>query len=577
MRPRPSKREEPSKAVAPPAAGPRVEHVVGRLGRDADPGVGAPRARRGRGDRARPAALAVLLVAHQAARARAGDDVRAQRVVAGGAVEEVGEPGAPHVGAVQRVLDEQRRAQRLGRPHAGDAQLADAARAALAGRRLGDVRDLHAQRAHAAQAQVQPVPPVAHGELAPVDGHAVHAALAVAVGHEVDVVDVARRREGHVEVVAIGGQRAVGQPRRRRVAVERGERTALGELGEAGREVGADRGHPAAHERDGLRVGPAARERVELRGVLGELLAGGHGPARVAAQARGDEDAPAVGVADHERRAARGLGAQRRPRRGRRRSAARGRSAARRRRRGRRSPAPSRRPPSRRRAAARAPCRRSARSSGGPAAAARRARASRPRPGRSAAARSARAGGPSARRTPAAEEAGTAPLRARSSSAPCTTAPTPMRSSSGRSWPGSGALLADQRVGRPLQVDGAQVGEGHDEARRHGPVGQGRAGSGRRSRPSRRRRRAGRAGPWRAGRAAACGRGRGRRRATPRARRGAARAGDPGRRRARAASTRAPPATAAPTSAAARRRGRSACTASAPRPARPSDTSGPAL
>ena len=151
LRPRPSKREEPSKAVAPPLPIQESSTWSGRLGRHAGPRVGAPGARRRRGDRPRPAALAVLLVAHEAAGARAGDDVRAQRVVARGAVEEVREPRAPQVGAVQGVLDEQRRAQRLGRPHAGDAQLADAARAALPGRRLGHVRDLHAQRAHAAQ------------------------------------------------------------------------------------------------------------------------------------------------------------------------------------------------------------------------------------------------------------------------------------------------------------------------------------------------------------------------------------------------------------------------------------------
>ena len=166
MRPRPSKREEPSNAVVRArrrstqsstwsgVSGATLTHASARHARAAGGAIAA-----------RPPALAVLLVAHEAPRARAGDDIRAPRVVAGGAVEEVRQPRAPQVGAVQRVLDEQRRTQRLGRPHAGNAQLADAARTALAGRRLDDVRDLHAQRAHAAQTQVQPVPPVAHGEL----------------------------------------------------------------------------------------------------------------------------------------------------------------------------------------------------------------------------------------------------------------------------------------------------------------------------------------------------------------------------------------------------------------------------
>ena len=374
---------------------------------------------------------------------------------------------------MQRVLDEQRRTQRLGRPHAGNAQLADAARTALAGRRLDDVRDLHAQRAHAAQTQVQPVPPVAHGELAPVDRHAVHATLTVAVGHEVDVVDVARRREAHVEMVAIGGQRAVGQPRRRRVAVERREGTALGELGEARREVGADRRHTAAHERNGLRVGPASRERVELRGVLGELLARGHGPAGVAAQARGDEDAPAVGVADDERRAARGLRAQRRlvevggvvqravgPQRAeggevgdrRRRAVDHGRVIARQHAHhaaGRRVPAPDLREPRgglERPGRARDGPRRPIAAGGG---------AERPQD------RGRRGGGHRA----AARAVVVGPLHDGADAHQVEQRPQ---------LPGHGALLADQRIGRPLQVDGAQVGEGHDEARRHGPVGQGR-------------------------------------------------------------------------------------------------------
>ena len=53
--------------------------------------------------------------------------VAAERVVAGRALEDVGQPGACEVAAGQRALGEHRRPQRLGRVHAGDLQLADAA------------------------------------------------------------------------------------------------------------------------------------------------------------------------------------------------------------------------------------------------------------------------------------------------------------------------------------------------------------------------------------------------------------------------------------------------------------------
>ena len=378
-------------------------------------------------------------------------------------------------------------------------------------------------------------------------------------------------------MVAIGGQRAVGQPRGRRVAVERGERTALGELGEAGREVGVDGGHPAAHERDGLRVGPAARERVELRGVLGELLVRGHGPAGVAAQARGDEDAPAVGVADDERRAARGLRAQRRlvevggvvqravgPQR------AEGGEVGDRR----------RRAVDHRRAVARQHAHHAA-GRHVPAADLRQARGRLERPGRARdrPRRTVGAGG----RAQRAQDPGRRGGGHRAAARAVVVGPlhdgadaheVEQRRAAGR----AGALLADQRVGRPLQVDGAQVGEGHDEARRHGPVGQRRedrvvgpapvvegeelAGQDHRALAGRQRavEVVGGVAPRR-GHAV-----------------GQAELAVQRRPRAPAASTRPPPARAPRRRAPRRRRrGRSACTASAPRPARPSDTSGPAL
>ena len=59
--------------------------------------------------------------------------VAAERVVAGRALEQVGQPGPRQVAAGERALGEHGRAQRLARLQAGDAQLADPARG---GRRL---------------------------------------------------------------------------------------------------------------------------------------------------------------------------------------------------------------------------------------------------------------------------------------------------------------------------------------------------------------------------------------------------------------------------------------------------------
>ena len=222
------------------------------------------------------------------------------------------------------------------------------------------------------------------------------------------------------------------------------------------------------------------------------------------------------------------------------------------------APAPSRRPPSPRRGAARAPCRRSARSSGGPAAAARRARACPPRRAPCAAARTRAPGGPSASRT-AGRRGGRDGAAARAVVVGALHDGADAHEVEQRpQLAGQRALLADERVGRPLQVDRAQVGERDDEAHRHGPVGQ------------RRQDRVVGPAPVVEGEELA-GQDHGAPAARQRAvevvggvapRRGhavrAARAGGRGRRRAPAASTRAPPAPPRRRAPAARRRGRSA-------------------
>ena len=181
-------------AVVPRAPAQRSRTRSGVSGATLTHASAAPAAGGGRRDDARPAALAVLLVADEPARAVGRDDARAVRVVAGRAVEEVRQGGAAEVRAAERALDQHRRAQRLGRPHARDPQLADAARARLARRAAaGRARSATSSDAHAAQAEREPVPARPDRALAPVDRDALDPAAAVGVRHEVDVVDVARR------------------------------------------------------------------------------------------------------------------------------------------------------------------------------------------------------------------------------------------------------------------------------------------------------------------------------------------------------------------------------------------------
>jgi hypothetical protein len=121
-----------------------------------------------------PAALAVLLVAHQPARAVAGDDARAQRVVAGGAVEEVGERRARRPAPCRaRSTSSGGRSASLARtPGMRSSRMPPAP--ALAGA-AGDVRDPHVSARHAAQAEAQAVPARRARRTRAVDRDAVHA------------------------------------------------------------------------------------------------------------------------------------------------------------------------------------------------------------------------------------------------------------------------------------------------------------------------------------------------------------------------------------------------------------------
>ena len=109
----------------------RVERVVGGVGR-------RPRPRRRRRTRGRRegGARAAGRARRRRGRASAGPGrpgvaVAAERVVAGRALEEVGERARGSGRARQRALGEHRRAQRLAHPQPGDADLAKAARPAL--------------------------------------------------------------------------------------------------------------------------------------------------------------------------------------------------------------------------------------------------------------------------------------------------------------------------------------------------------------------------------------------------------------------------------------------------------------
>ncbi len=164
-----------------PDAGEPVERRVGRLRRRRRPAVGLPAARGGRGDQPLEPALPVSAVADEP-RPRGPDrPVAPERVVARRALEHVAERGARQVAARQRALGQHRRPQRLAHAHAGDPQLAEAARVRLAQVGMAHARDPHAQGRHAAQPDFEPVPAVVHVVRAAADLDRGHAAEPIRV------------------------------------------------------------------------------------------------------------------------------------------------------------------------------------------------------------------------------------------------------------------------------------------------------------------------------------------------------------------------------------------------------------
>ncbi len=367
----------------------------------------------------------------------------------------------------------------------------------------------------------QPVPAATHREPAPVDRDAVRHAARVGVRQELDVGHVARVVEVDLQPPPGDGERAVGDPRGARIAVERGERPALGELREARRVRRGDGAHAPAEQRDRLGVVAARGERVQLRGVLGDLVVRAEGVAGVPAPAGRDEDPPAVGVGDDDVGATRGLRAQRRRASGRRRSAGRARAAARRSRPGRRCACAE--PSTIVCGAARQHAHDPVRAHG----VAAHLREPRDRGDRPLARRHGQQRPVGARGRSVALLRQRPPRRRRPNRRRCASGRRRRRGHdradalAGRAAPAAGPAaraLADERVGRPLQVVGAQVGERDDHALGDRAGRSAPAGSGRTSRPSGRRRTASPAAPSRGRSAAACDRGRARRRSTPRAR-----------------------------------------------------------
>ena len=158
---RPSKRPDDSNAAPRAPASASIALSFARASTVPQPSA-RPRARGGRRDHALQPALAVLAVAHEHGAGGAAARVAPERVVAGRALEQVRQAGAREVAAGERALGEHGRAQRLAHPHAGDAQLADPARAVRARPRARlHARDPHAQRAHAVQPELEPVPALA--------------------------------------------------------------------------------------------------------------------------------------------------------------------------------------------------------------------------------------------------------------------------------------------------------------------------------------------------------------------------------------------------------------------------------
>jgi hypothetical protein len=262
-----------------------------------------------------------------------------------------------------------------------------------------------------------------------------HDAALVGVRQHVDVRHLARGAEVDLDPVAVAGERAVGQPRGRRVAVHAANGRCSGNWSVCGEAGAVERPRCPSSTATVCASGPRG-ERVEHRAVLRQRRVGVQHPAQRLARSRAaTERLPAVRVGDDElarRRAARriarpsgrprsaGLATGRAPEAGQR-----GRPSA---------PAVDDRP-ARRAAHATMPA------GPRPRQATRQGRSARaPPPARRALARPAEALRGRAGRARSASAASTgpiAPLRDRSSSALVTSSPTPWASSSGASCPGS--------------------------------------------------------------------------------------------------------------------------------------------
>ncbi len=272
---------------------------------------GVRRGRRGRGPRVQTPApggrridqpsdrrLAVPAVARVLGRLGPGHRGAPEGRVPRRAGEHVGQRRPRQVLSVQGALGHDRRAQRLCDRHARDAHLGQPAGPA---RLVREVRpgDAETQRAHAVEVQGEAVPARMHAEVPTGDLEHVHDRALVVVGQDVDVVDVTRRVEPDLDPTLRRRQGPVGDPRRRRGAVDAGERPMLGEEREP-RRFGRSHVPHAAVDGHRLRRAPAGGERVELGGVRRHGVGGGQRGPRVLGQSRGREDSSAVGVRDHD-------------------------------------------------------------------------------------------------------------------------------------------------------------------------------------------------------------------------------------------------------------------------------------
>ncbi len=111
----------------------------------------------------------VAAVAQQPRAERAARRVAPERVVAGRALEDVGERRVREIPAGQRALGQHRRAQRLGDVDAGDPQLADPAGAAGAGERMATCSMRTRRLETPWRPSTQVVPARVHGEAAAAD------------------------------------------------------------------------------------------------------------------------------------------------------------------------------------------------------------------------------------------------------------------------------------------------------------------------------------------------------------------------------------------------------------------------